>query len=193
MGARFVVKHKNFLLSSSIAALLVSGSAGASEIVKYRYDELGRLVASTVSGGPNDTIGTATCFDAAGNRTRHTVGAGVTACGSGSPPPGPPPPSAPPPVAVSDPSVIGPCNSVINYNVVANDYDPNGNTPLTLVSVTSNSHVSAQVISSTTIQFIGSTPGNTSTLSYVIKNSLNATATGTVTYKTTGTASTCFQ
>jgi YD repeat-containing protein len=197
-----VVKHKNFLLSSSIAALLVSGSAGASEIVTYRYDELGRLVASTVGGGPNNAVGTATCFDAAGNRTRHTVGAGVTACGSGSPPPGPPPPSppppspppsAPPPVAVSDPSVTGPCNSVINYNVVANDYDPNGNTPLTLVSVTSNSHVSAQVISSTTIQFVGTTPGNTSTLSYVIKNSLNATATGSVTYKTTGTTSTCYQ
>lgn len=177
------------------AVSLLSGGAFAAETVSYSYDALGRLTTSTISGGPNNTIGTATCFDAAGNRTRYTVGAGVTSCGSPAPSPTPTPtptPTAPPPVAVAD-STGGACNSAVTYNVVANDYDPNGNTPLTLLSVTSNANVDASVVSSTSVQFIGYTPGNTSTLSYVIKNSLGATATGSITYKTTGTQSTCFQ
>ena len=190
-GGQLVGKHKRiFLASCGTAALLVSAFAGATETVSYSYDALGRLTNSVISGGPNNTIGTATCFDPAGNRTRYSVGAGVNVCGT-SPTPTPTP-TASPPVAVAD-TVSGACNTARTYNVVANDYDPNGNVPLSLVSVTSNSNVSAAVISSTTIQFVGTVPGNTSTLHYVIKNSLNVNATGTITYKTTGTQSTCYQ
>ena len=184
------------LLPCGVAALVVSGAGRASETVVYSYDPLGRLKTSNVTGGPNNNIGTATCFDPAGNRTRYTVGTGPAACGTGTgstptPPPPPPPPSGSPPVANPN-SVSGPCNSTVNYNVVANDTDPNGNTPLTLVTVTGSATVDATIISSTTIQFIGSAPGS-STLYYVIQNSVGATATGTITYQTTGTQSTCFQ
>ena len=178
------------VLPCGVAALVVSGAGRASETVVYSYDPLGRLKTSNVTGGPNNNIGTATCFDPAGNRTRYTVGTGPAACGTstGSTPT---PPGGSPPVANPN-SVSGPCNSTVNYNVVANDTDPNGNTPLTLVTVTGSATVDATIISSTTIQFIGSAPGS-STWYYVIQNSVGATTTGTITYQTTGTQSTCFQ
>ncbi len=186
-------KRKTLLLSSCGAAvLLTSAIASAAETVSFGYDALGRLTGSTISGGPNNTINTAICFDAAGNRIRYTVGASVTSCGSGPTPTPTPTPSNTPPVAVND-STSGPCNSAITYNVVANDYDPDGHTPLSLVSASGNTNVDAQVVSSTSIQFIGSVPGNTSTVSYVVQDSLGATATGSVTYQTTGTQSTCGQ
>lgn len=185
-------RKKFFLVTCGVGAFLISGTGSAAETFSYSYDALGRLVVSTISGGPNSGIGTATCFDPAGNRMRHTVGSGVSSCGSGSGSTPPPTSSNQAPVAVSD-SVSGPCNSAVNYDVVANDYDPDGNTPLSLVSATGSASVDAQVVSSTTIQFIGTAPGTTSTVSYVVKDSLGATATGSVSYRTTGTQSTCFQ
>lgn len=75
---------RNLLLASSgAAALLIAGMASAAETVTYGYDALGRLIVTTVSGGPNNNVGSATCFDRAGNRTRYTVGAGVSTCGTG--------------------------------------------------------------------------------------------------------------
>src|SRR3712207_5653552 len=112
-----------FLATSSLAAAV---AVQASETTSYSYDALGRLTISTISGGSNHSVGTATCFDAAGNRTRYIVGAGVTSCASAPPPP---PPSNSPPVAVAD-SASGECNYATIVNVVANDYDPNGNAPL---------------------------------------------------------------
>lgn len=47
--------------------------ANASETVTYSYDALGRLVASSTSGGPNDGVATSTQFDPAGNRTNYSV------------------------------------------------------------------------------------------------------------------------
>lgn len=184
-------KKKRLLLSScGVAALLFSAMAGATETVTYTYDALGRLTNSAISGGTNNAIGAATCYDPAGNRTRYTVGSGVAACGTPTPSPTPTPTGSPP-VAVAD-SFSGACNSATNHDVVANDYDPNGHTPLSLVSVAGTANVDASIVNGTTIQFIGYAPG-TDTLSYVVKNSVGATATGTITYKTTGTQSTCFQ
>lgn len=174
-----------FLSSCGVVVLLTSGIASASETVTYSYDELGRLVASTVSGGPNNTIGTATCFDPAGNRTRYTVGAGVTSCGS------PPPPTNTPPVAVND-SSSGLCNATKIVNVLANDSDPDGHTPLSLVSVTPGSTTDASIYSSTSLTVTGWVRG-TEYIYYVVRDSLGATATGRLTYTTTGTDQQCFQ
>lgn len=189
-----MIRKRRILLSSSCFAVLLSGqSAASADVVTYSYDALGRLVASTTAGGPNNSVGTAICFDPAGNRTRYTVGAGVASCGTGSTPtPTPTPtPTNQPPVAVAD-SASGRCNMVASYNVVANDYDPDGNMPLSLVSVNSTGSVDAVVVSITTIQFIGSVIG-TEILSYVVQDSLGATATGTINYHTTGQQSTCYQ
>lgn len=190
-----MVRHRKTRLLTTcclaVASVLSSG-ASASETVTYNYDALGRLTNTAISGGPNNTIGTATCFDPAGNRTRYTVGAGVTACGTGTPTPTPTPtPTNSPPVAVND-SASGLCNTTKIVNVLANDYDPDGNTPLSLVSVTPGNNTDAQVASSTSLSVTGYAPG-TEYIYYVVKDSLGATATGRLTYTTTGTAAQCFQ
>ena len=67
------------MAGTAVAALAgASTSAHAQEATTYSYDVLGRLVASTTSGGPNSGIVTGTCFDPAGNRTQYVVaGAGA--------------------------------------------------------------------------------------------------------------------
>lgn len=57
-------------IASTVAIATV---AVAQETTTYSYDALGRLTGSSVSGGPNDTRRTGTCFDFAGNRTRYDV------------------------------------------------------------------------------------------------------------------------
>jgi YD repeat-containing protein len=180
-------------LLSSVALTGLSAPSAASETQNYSYDALGRLTGSTISGGPNNMIGTATCFDPAGNRTRYTTGAGVTSCGSTSTPtPSPTPtPSNTPPVAVND-SSSGLCNTTKIVDVVANDYDPDGHTPLSLVSVTGGTNTDASVYSSTSLAVTGYVAG-TEDIYYVVKDSLGATATGRLTYTTTGTAQQCYQ
>lgn len=73
------------ILRLATTAALAFGAAGtsalASETTTYSYDALGRLVATTVSGGPTDGLATSTQFDAAGNRTNYQV--------TGAPPPRP--------------------------------------------------------------------------------------------------------
>lgn len=76
--------------------------------------------------------------------------------------------------------------------MVANDTDPGGRYPLSLVSVAGNSNVDATVANSTSVALTGYLP-RTDTLSYVVQNTAGVTATGTITYTTTGTASVCNQ
>jgi hypothetical protein len=51
-----------------IAASAVAAPAQAAETVSYTYDALGRLTATTTSGGPNAGMATGTGYDPAGNR-----------------------------------------------------------------------------------------------------------------------------
>lgn len=68
------MRRKNvWLLSSAVAVALMGGAALGQETTTYSYDALGRLTGSSISGGPNNTRTTGTCFDAAGNRTRYDV------------------------------------------------------------------------------------------------------------------------
>lgn len=46
---------------------------GAQETTTYSYDELGRLIETEVTGGPNDAVDTELNYDDAGNRTSYTV------------------------------------------------------------------------------------------------------------------------
>lgn len=182
-----MARRCRLLLLLGLSGLIPSSSALGAETIYYSYDALGRLTVSTISGGPNNAVGTATCFDAAGNRTRYTVGAAVTSCGTA----GPPPPSNTPPVAVND-SSSGMCNVTKTVNVVANDYDPDGHTPLSLVSVTPGTNTDASVSSSTSLAVTGYLRG-TEYIYYVVRDSLGATATGRLTYTTTGTDVQCYQ
>lgn len=183
--------RKCFLLPScGVAAMLVSSSGNGAETISFSYDALGRLVLSTTSGGPNSAIGSTTCFDAAGSRARQTVGSGVTSCGTPTPTPTPTP-SNTPPVAVNDTS-SGACNVEKIVNVVTNDYDPNGNTPLSLVSVNPAANTYAYVYSGTSLAVVGS-GSRTEYIYYVVQDSLGAIATGRFTYTTTGTAQQCYQ
>jgi hypothetical protein len=47
--------------------------AQQTETVTYTYDALGRLIVSSISGGPNNGTQTGTTFDPASNRTNYTV------------------------------------------------------------------------------------------------------------------------
>ncbi|ATY32547.1 hypothetical protein CVN68_11650 [Sphingomonas psychrotolerans] len=64
----------------ALISLFASAAAGQ-EVTAYRYDALGRLVQTTISGGPANGISTGTCFDAAGNRAQHVVSSsGLPTC-----------------------------------------------------------------------------------------------------------------
>lgn len=81
---------KRPILRSLVCAFLALGStaAAAAESITYTYDALGRLTGSSISGGPNDTRKTGTCFDRAGNRIRYDVSTtSPAACPSPPPPP----------------------------------------------------------------------------------------------------------
>ena len=81
-----------YLLGAAAGALAAGGAAQASETVTYTYDALGRLIAVSTSGGPNDGQAVGTCYDPAGNRSTYAV-----ATGTPPPPCAPPPPPPPPP------------------------------------------------------------------------------------------------
>jgi hypothetical protein len=84
-----------------------------------------------------------------------------------------------PPVANGDSLSVGICDSG-TVNVIANDTDPAGNYPLTLVSVGTSNIGQAVVADSATVYFsAGGSPGGAN-ITYTVKNSLGATATGII-------------
>ncbi len=164
-----------YLLGVAAGALGLHGAGIASETVTYTYDALGRLVATSSSGTVNDGIVTAVSYDAAGNRSSYVVdGAGG---GGGTPPP--PPPNQPPVANSDDGGSMDVCTS-ISVNVVANDTDPEGNYPLSLVGIHSivPAYGSAYAESSTNVRFTaGATPGGVQ-VTYIVQDSLGATSHG---------------
>jgi YD repeat-containing protein len=56
-----------------VCANLLATTATASDTTVYTYDALGRLVGTSVAGGPNNGLQTSTSFDPAANRTNYTV------------------------------------------------------------------------------------------------------------------------
>lgn len=150
-----------------IALASIAVTASAQETVTYSYDALGRLVATSVSGGPNSGMSTATGFDEAGNRTSYTA---TTSSG---------------PIAVADyvsGTTLQACSGISIYPL-ANDYDPNG-LPLQIVAFSSNDlqmdgdrvHYSP---------FPWAEPG-TYTATYSIKNSSNQISSSSITIEVTG-------
>lgn len=68
MGKRWLM-----LIFAALAATLIAVPSIAQEAVTYTYDALGRLIASSISGGPNNGTQTGTTFDPASNRTNYSV------------------------------------------------------------------------------------------------------------------------
>lgn len=85
-------RSKIWAFTMLATATLITASAAAQETTTYAYDGLGRLKSSSITGGPNDTRKTGTCFDAAGNRLRYDVATSApAACPAPSPTPSPTP------------------------------------------------------------------------------------------------------
>jgi len=81
-----------FSLAVLATAMLFGAASIASETTTYSYDALGRLTSSTLSGGPNDSRRTGTCFDRAGNRLRYDIATSAPAvCPTPTPTPTPSP------------------------------------------------------------------------------------------------------
>lgn len=191
-----------------MSGVLLGGMAAASETTIYSYDALGRLVATTRSGGPNNGVAMATCFDAAGNRTAYVVGTGGTAtCGvaTPTPTPTPTPTTTPtptptptsgnqPPVTTND-SVSLACHTSTTINLTANDTDPENNVPLVLTSVVVTTDplstgTTVSIISGSTVQVNAGDKG-ASTFTYTVADSLGASSTGLLSVTSTGGALAC--
>lgn len=187
-------KRNQLLAACSLAALgLANGTAEAAETQTYNYDDLGRLTGVSYSGTVNNGQKHTMCYDTTDNRTRYRSdpsGAAAT-CPSPvvvptPPPPAPPPPPPPPPppnnppVANADAVTVKVCLSTTK-NVTANDTDPDGDLPLTVTAVGTTSLADVYIVNASTIGVTAyGTPGSAN-VSYTIKDSRNATASGTLT------------
>jgi len=113
---RFSMKTKLWR-SASLLALATSAAAGAAETVTYRYDALGRLVSTSVSGGPASGVGSIYDYDSAGNRTRVRVGGVTTPTPTPPETPTPtPPPSTPTPTPPATPTPTVSPGTVTNFS-----------------------------------------------------------------------------
>lgn len=183
-------------ISLRLAALLtmsaaLAGRALATETQTYTYDEFGRLVAVSYAGTINSGNKHSICFDAADNRTRYRSdpsGAGA-ACPPPvpvpTPPPVPPPPPPPPPppnnppIANADSVTVKVCLTATK-NVTANDTDPDGDLPLTVTAVQTSTLADVYIVDASTIGVTGYGTAGSQAVTYTIRDSRGATATGTL-------------
>lgn len=169
-------------LALAAAGLALAPAAQANETITYTYDALGRLVAAQHSGTVNNGRADSLCYDAAGNRAlyKSSPAGSMTACAT-QPPPGP---LNQPPVAVADTMTALRC-AVRTANVIANDTDPENDTPLELIGVGPEwdwAYVEDGVVKMTTPNANGYFP-----ITYIVADALGATATGTLHVTVTGT------
>ena len=191
------MKARLLCTSFLCAAAISQVPAWASDTVTYTYDELGRLVGTTTSGGPNNSTAIGTCFDPAGNRTRYDVAISAPApapCPTPAPVPSPPPPPPPPP---NQPPIAGPdtvniiCYSSTIINPLWNDYDLDNNVPLTIVSITRVSGTATAVFTTAPSVLVTTAANGTSVFSYTLRDDLGATSIGTITVNSQGSTSFC--
>ncbi len=190
---------------ASVLLFPVPVLAQSSEAVTYVYDALGRLVQTSHTGTANTGVNSSYSYDAADNRTNVNVSGAPESPGGGDPGGGGPGGGDPgggnpggggtnqPPIANNDNGgTVGVC-SFISVNVVANDTDPEGHYPLSLVSIQSvspSSRGEANVESSTNIGFNSYGSGGSVQVVYVVQDSQGATSTGTLSLTVSGNG--CF-
>ena len=166
--------HRLMLAASATA---LASAAMAAETTIYTYDALGRLMATSSSGSVNNGLATSVGYDPAGNRTGYGVG------GVG----GIPPPSSvasatsgnQPPVAAADSGEMPRCRFQADFHPLDNDHDPDGNTPLSLVSASYSGPLGTVFDSNPKIVFRPNGSGTgTAAITYIVQDSVGATATG---------------
>lgn len=182
------------LVITACALALQPSPAEAQQTQSQSFDALGRLVTVVTTGGANDQDARSLCYDEVGNRDKFR--ASIDASTANCPPPPPPPPTPPPPTPPTPPpppsppgnlppvaeanSVDGNCNGWTIVNLTANDTDPEGNYPLTFVSLNhaSGSDSTALKVSNSSAEInFGSFVGITE-FSYLVQDSLGASSTG---------------
>jgi YD repeat-containing protein len=84
-----------------------------------------------------------------------------------------------PPITASDTGSTKVCNAV-SVNVVANDTDPEGDYPLTVVGITTNSLGSASIKNGTDIFFSAGSRTGTAGYTYTVRDSRGASSTGSL-------------
>ena len=169
-----------FLVGAAAGVLLIESQGQASETVTYSYDSLGRLVGASTTGTVNNGLTVSTSYDPAGNRCGYGV-IGASGSGGGTAGSCPVAPSGnQSPVAVNDSGSMTRCLDK-TFAVLANDSDPDGNLPLALVSVSGASVRGTPSISGTGIQFTPNDVNGTATVTYVMRDSLGATDSATLT------------
>ena len=158
---------KRFLIAALLAATTFTASAQTTQT--FEYDALGRLRKVTPSSG----VPVCYAIDVADNRTKKQA---ATNCNID------PPPTNLPPVAVADFFDItwigGPTTYTGNLNVLANDYDPNGDA-LTIISLTSAPAFISINPGGGSLK-VTNGPVGTYNFSYTIQDTLGLTATGPV-------------
>jgi YD repeat-containing protein len=186
------VKKRGARLLLATSLLALSTIAQADVTTTYTYDALGRLTNVTRSVDQATPLSTKIDYDPAGNRRNYWVGTGAPpTIPPWDPPPPPPaddPPVTPPPVG-PPPSNLPPVTHLDTLtvlrceigavNVLANDTDPEGNYPLSLVSVSDGGSGVVWISDSQTISY-QSTQVGSDTVTYVVQDSLGATASGTL-------------
>lgn len=91
-----------------------------------------------------------------------------------------------PPVAVADSRTVGCGSTTYSFNPIANDTDPENNTPLVLMSVSKLSGGADIIVTPTgigsavAVELQGGSQAGTSNFSYVVADSLGATSTGSI-------------
>lgn len=176
-----------------IATALAGGaSALASETQTYAYDDLGRLTGVAYTGTVNAGNKHSMCYDPADNRTRYRSDpAGAPAqCPTPAPmptptpepipTPTPTPPPAPndPPVANTDSVSVKVCMTALK-DLVANDTDPDGDYPLTLVSVGTSTIADVGLVGDgRSVSVTGYGTPTSGSVSYTIMDSRGRSATG---------------
>jgi hypothetical protein len=196
------MRRKLYLAGVSLAAMTCAALVSAQTSTEtYTYDPLGRLVKVVTVGGANNGQTQSICYDKADNRTQYVANtsAGATECGGApaptptptptpSPTPSPtptptPPPSNSPPITSPDELSANGCTGTFFVNLTANDTDPEGNYPLALTNITrSSGSATAAIIFGSTVQVtLSGVELDVSNFVYTVRDSLGATATGTLT------------
>jgi hypothetical protein len=90
------------------------------------------------------------------------------------------------PIAALDNATATTCSDGVVVDVVANDSDPDGNYPLTLVGIQSVSLGGASVENANSIRFASGSQSGTARVVYIISDDAGGIATGTLSVRVTG-------
>jgi len=186
-----VTRHRSFappvgfnvnFATSNGSAIAGSDYTATSGTLNFGADDYTRTISvpTTVDTNPesNETL-TVTLSGATGGATIiDATGAGTIIDNDS---------SNQPPVASTDYGSAWICGGAVSFDVIANDSDPDGNLPLQLDAIVSTTNGTASIESATHLLFTPTIAGQGSGIvTYRVRDSLGATAQGTLYVQITG-------